>query len=86
MFIQAYITEATIETAPSMVLRESLDVEITICKAETSDSIRLALSEAVGWKIVEKLTAQLQKVDEIAKSRKEAQEKMLQSIEQLQGK
>lgn len=60
------------------------DVELTLYNLEESFNLTISMTEAKGREIVKKLTEQLDKVDEITKSRKASNKRMLDQMQQLQ--
>lgn len=87
MIVQASILNvATVNTRPAQELSVGFDVELCIyIDAANGDSLSLRMSESKGREVVEKLTMQLDKVEEIAQHRKESHQKMLDSLVALSG-
>lgn len=75
--------KAIVATQPTSEM-VATDVALTIYDLEEQYNLTISMTEAKGREIVEKLTNQLNKVDEISKHRKESQKRMLDSMQQLQ--
>lgn len=75
--------KAIVATQPTSELIYT-DVALTLYDLEEQFNLTISMTEAKGREIVEKLTKQLDKVDEISQHRKASQKKMIDSIRRLQ--